>query len=110
VTKRTFVRSIGLAVAAFICVVGIAYGLFIHRFYPDPPGKDFPSPVNALQAQRQDLAYFRSLTAMDKSFSPASRQDAEAAISALESRDAPLSRQELHVKLMQIMALADNGH
>jgi hypothetical protein len=105
-----FIRSLGLAVAVFICVVGIGYGLFIHRFYPGPPSKDFPPPGNALQAQRQDLAYFRSLLAMDRSFSQASRKDAEAAISALELRDAPLSRQELHVKLMQIMALADNGH
>jgi hypothetical protein len=59
---------------------------------------------------RQDLTYFRALLAMDKSFSPAARTEAQQAISALESSDTPLSRQKLHVALMKIMALADNGH
>src|SRR5881296_624763 len=111
--NRRVVRICGtvvLVVGAVATLLGGAYGAFIHRFYPDPPTMDFLRPVDQAQAQRQDLTYFRKLLAMDKSFSPAARTKAQEALSALDSADAPLSRQQLHVALMKIMALADNGH
>lgn len=99
-----------LAVAALAVLLGGAYFALIHRFNPGPPAIDFPRPADALQAQRQDLDYFRRLLAMDRSFSPAARTAARQAVSALETSGTPLSRQALHVALMKIMALADNGH
>jgi len=99
-----------LVVGVVATLLGGAYAAFIHRFNPSPPTVDFPRPVDAIQAQRQDLTYFRKLLAMDKSFSPAARTEAQQALSALEASDIPLSRQKLHVALMKIMALADNGH
>jgi hypothetical protein len=101
----------GLVVIGVVgALLGGAYGAFTHRFNPNPPAMDFPRPADELQAQRQDLTYFRELLAMDKSFSSAARTEALQAVSVLESSDTPLSRQKLHVALMKIMALADNGH
>jgi hypothetical protein len=102
----TSLAVIGVGVA----LLGAAYGTLIHRFNPNPPSMKFPRPADPAEAQRQDLTYFRALLAMDKSFSPAARAEAQQAITALESSAAPLSRQQLHVALMKIMALADNGH
>jgi hypothetical protein len=111
--NRKVVRIFGTGLAvigAVAALLGVAYGTFIHRFNPSPPAMMFPRPADRVQAQHQDLTYFRALLAMDKSFSPAARAAAQQAILALESSAAPLSRQKLHVALMKIMALADNGH
>ncbi len=110
---RTVVR-IGLIVVAVAVVLGavgagLFYGLFAH-FYFDPPKADYPKPTSALEAQRQDLDYFRKLMKLDRSFSPIARAEAERRITELESLPAALPLPKLHVDLMQTMALADNGH
>jgi len=105
-----------IALIAGICIVVIAAGLgglyfaFMGNFKPEPPARDYPKPATALEAQRQDLNYFRKAMAFDRSFSPPARAEAERRIAALERARQAIPQQKLHVALMQIMALADNGH
>ena len=99
----------GICLAAGACVAGLAYAMLRH-FDPSPPLLTFPRPVNQLEAQRQDLRYFRELMALDRSFQPTTRAQAERRISMLEHLEAPLDRPHFRVALMEILALADNGH
>ena len=105
---------IGLFVVIIAVVVGAAGGglfyLFLQHFYFDPPKADYPKPSSALIAQRQDLDYFAKIMALDRSFRPESRAEAERRVAALEALPLALPLPKLHVALMQIMALADNGH
>ena len=111
--KKRIVRIANIALAAIAMIaamLGGAYGVFVHKFDPKPPDMKFPRPLDGVQAQRQDLTYFRVLLAMDHSFSASARTKAQQSLLALESSDTPMSRQKMHVELMKIMALADNGH
>ena len=85
------------------------YAMFLH-FYPSAPKKDYPQPAGALEAQRQDLDYFAKLIALDRAFTPAAWAEANRRIASLEKLPAPLDRPHFRVALMQIDALADNGH
>ncbi len=108
------VLRIGLFLVIAAAVIGAAgYGLFYalkEHFYFDPPRADYPKPATALVAQRQDLDYFDKVMALDRSFSPEARAKAERRVAALEALPTALPIAKLHVALMQIMALADNGH
>lgn len=107
-------RSIALHFLAVLVVLTLAaadlYLAFESNFGPQPPPPDFPKPANALEAQRQDLAYFRVLLAMDRSFTPAARTEAQRRIAALERTNSVLHKAKIRVALMEIVALADNGH
>jgi hypothetical protein len=99
--------------AVVILFVGVAGGFalcMLHKFNPNPPSNDFPKPANALEAQHQDIEQFSRLLAMDRSFSPAARAEANRRIAELKSEHAPLDRESFHVALLRITALADNGH
>ncbi len=88
---------------------GLFYAVMLH-FYPGPPAASYPAAGSPLEAQRQDLDYFRRLMRLDRSFPPGARAQAEARVTALEKSGAVLGPQRLQVALMQVMALADNGH
>jgi hypothetical protein len=111
---KSIAARIGMVVIALIIAVaaiggGIFY-LFGKHFYFDPPKPDYPKPTSALEAQRQDLDYFGKVLDLDRSFSPSARAEAHRQIAALEQLPKALPQQVLHVRLMQIFALADNGH
>lgn len=112
-TKGGILRA-GLGVLAVVVLfIGAAGGFalyFLHRFNPHPPPNDFPKPVNALEAQQQDIEQFSRLLAMDRAFSPSARADASRRIAELESERVPLDSGKFRVALMRITALADNGH
>jgi hypothetical protein len=96
-----------------VVMAGVGYGglqLTLAHFYPDPPAKDYPKPQSALEAQRQDLDYFKKLMALDRSYSPAARAEASRRVAQIEAASTPLSPQAFMVQLMRISALADNGH
>jgi hypothetical protein len=108
------VVRIGKVAILLVVVVGalggaLAYAMFRH-FDTAPPKVDYPKPANDLEAQRQDLGYFRKLIALDRSYEPATRIEAERRIAALESADKALDHPHFRVALMRILALADNGH
>src|SRR5690348_11880483 len=111
---RRFLIRLGIALGALVLVVAALAGLAIWamtlHFNPSPPAKDFPKPNTALEAQRQDLEYFSKLLALDRSFSPSARDEANRRIAALERLPEALPHQRLRVALMEIAALADNGH
>jgi hypothetical protein len=102
-------RSLAVVVLLLAAVGGFAL-CFHRKFSPDPPSNNFSQPASALEAQRQDIEQFSRLLAMDRSFSPAARADANRRIASLKSEPAPLDRERFHVALLRIAALADNGH
>ncbi|HTQ14659.1 MAG TPA: hypothetical protein VMH86_12370 [Rhizomicrobium sp.] len=110
---RRVLKIGGMVLAIVVLLAGLGAGGFygmLAYFYPDPPAKDYPRPANLLQAQRQDLDYFSKLQAMDRSYPPAARAEMQREVAAMEKADTPLSPQAFQVRLMQISALADNGH
>jgi hypothetical protein len=111
---KSIAARIGMVVIALVIAVAAIGGglfyLFTEHFYFDPPAADYPKPASAFEAQRQDLDYFRKALKLDRSFSPAAQAEALRQIAALEKLPRALPQQVLHVRLMQIFALADNGH
>jgi hypothetical protein len=112
-TKRGILRAGLWVVAVVVVFVGAAAGFALcwhHKFNPAPPSSNFPKPANALEAQQQNIEQFSRLLAMDRSFSPAARAEANRQIAELKSEQTPLDRERFHVALLCITALADNGH
>jgi hypothetical protein len=106
--RLAFVLGGGILVAV---VIGGGLILAFHfKFHRAPPSARYPAPASALESQRQDLDYFAKVMALDRALSGAARAAAEARLSALESLPEALPSPKLHVALMQVMALADNGH
>ena len=100
-----------LGIAVLVVALGAGgFLVFLNKFNPAPPALDYPHPANALEAQRQDLDYFGKLVAMDRAFSPAARQEADRRLAALRALPTALDRGHFRVALMEIVALADNGH
>jgi hypothetical protein len=107
--KKISIVALGLIALVLIGVFGFFGAMQLH-FHPSAPKPNYPAPASALDAQRQDVRYFRQLIAMDRSFTPATRAEANRRIDALEASDTVLDRPHFRVLLMQIDALADNGH
>jgi hypothetical protein len=109
IVKRISVIALGIILAILIAVGGFLAGMRLH-FHPAAPRSSFPPAAGALDAQRQDIRYFRQLIALDRSFTPAARTEANRRLDALEALGSVLDRPHFRVSLMQIDALADNGH
>ena len=77
-----WVLAVGVVLIAM--AGGLLFGLF-HTFNPAPPPSNFPKPATALQSQQQDIEQFSRLIAMDRSFSPAARAEADRQIAALKA-------------------------
>src|SRR5580765_1020849 len=111
--KRRILRIAGIVLAV---VVVLAAGLgalgyaFVHKFNPEAPEGGYAKPANALEAQRQDLDYFGKLIAMDRAYPAAARAEAQRRLAGMSSSKTVLDRSHLRVALMEIAALADNGH
>ena len=111
---KSAAKKISFIALGLIAFVVIAFGGFfaaMHlHFHTTAPKPHYPPAAGALGAQRQDIGYFRQLIAMDRSFPPAGRIEASRRIDALEAEGTVLDRPHFRVVLMQIDALADNGH
>ncbi len=107
--KKIIGTALGLIALPLIVVVGFFGAMQLH-FHPSAPKQSHPAASGDLDAQRHDIRYFRQLIAMDRSFAPAMRAEAARRIDALEALDTVLDRPHFRVLLMQIDALADNGH
>jgi len=107
--KRISVIAIGLILLVVIVAGGFFAGM-LHHFHPSAPQPHYPPAANTLDAQRQDIRYFRQLIALDRSFAPTDRTEANRRLDALEALGTVLDRPHFRVSLMQIDALADNGH
>src|SRR5215469_6297728 len=111
--KRAILRAGLWTLAVVVLFIGAAGGFALrmrHKFNPNPPPNHFPKPGNPLEAQQQDMEQFSRLLAMDRSFSPAARAEANRQIAELKSKPVPLDRERFHIALLRITALADNGH
>jgi hypothetical protein len=98
-----------VTITACALVAGLGF-IMVRHFNTPPPAAHYPKPATDLEAQRQDLAHFRKLVALDRSFEPAARAAAERRIAALEATGVAVDRAHFRVALMEILALADNGH
>ncbi|MGH8122617.1 MAG: hypothetical protein ACREPT_07570 [Rudaea sp.] len=107
--RRAVLVLVGVILAA-VAVVGGLLLAFLLNFHPFAPSASYPVPKSALEAQRQDLDYFAKAMALDRAFSVAARAQAEARVAALRALPEALPLPKLQVALMQVMALADNGH
>jgi hypothetical protein len=107
--KKISIMALGLILLVVLAVVGFFAAMQLH-FHPSAPKANYPLPTSALDAQRQDIRYFRQLIAMDRSFAAANRTEANRRIDALEALGTVLDRPHFRVLLMQIDALSDNGH
>jgi hypothetical protein len=107
--KRFGLMAIGLILLSAIAVGGFFVEMH-HHFHPSAPPKQDPPAANSLDAQRQDIRYFRRLIALDRSFAPKDRAEAYRRLDALDALGNVLDRPHFRVSLMQIDALADNGH
>lgn len=107
---RRLAFGLGGAILAAVVVVGGLILAFLFNFYHFAPKASYSAPKSALEAQRQDLDYFAKAMAFDRAFSPAAHAAAEARVSALKAMREALPSPKLQVALMQVMALADNGH
>jgi hypothetical protein len=99
----------GLVLAAIVALAALMFA-FKSSFQPSAPASHYPSPRSALEAQRQDLDYFSRLMDLDRAFSPTQRAEAQSRLASLAASPEALPASKLLVALMQIMALADNGH
>src|SRR6185436_8913504 len=102
---------IALGIAGVVAVaLGLLYWQFESRFHVSPPSPDYPAPKSALEAQQQDIDYLSKLIALDRSYTPQARAEAERRLKDLAALDHVLTRAQLRVAMSQLAALADNGH
>jgi len=99
-----------IPIGVLVALAGGLFYVFTAKFNPTAPSVDYPKPASALEAQRQDIDYFSKLIALDWSYAPAARAQAQRRLSALAAQTEVLDRGHLRVALQRIGALADNGH
>jgi len=110
---RKFLKISGIALGVILLLVAIVAGLLfamMRRFYPSPPQANYSRPKDPLEAQRQDLDYFAKLIGMDRSYSAEARAEAQRRLTQLADSNTVIPRRSFRVALMEIAALADNGH
>jgi hypothetical protein len=107
---RRIVLVLASAALALVVIVGGLNLAFRYNFHRAAPVASYPAPTSPLEAQQQDVDYFAKVIARDRAFSPAERETADARIATLQAMTNALPPPTLHVALMQVMALADNGH
>ena len=107
--KRISLLAIGL-VLLFAVAAGGFFAAMRHHFHPSAPQPQRSAAAGTLEAQREDIRYFRRLISLDRAFAPAARSEANRRLDALEAFGTLLDRPHFRVSLMQIDALADNGH
>jgi hypothetical protein len=110
---RKWLKIVGIAVGVVLLLIAIAAGLvyaMMRHFYPSPPQASYNKPKDPLEAQRQDLDYFAKLIAMDRSYSTEARAEARRRVSELANSKTVKPRPNFRVALMELAALADNGH
>jgi hypothetical protein len=107
---RRSAAILGAILLALVIAGGGVVTAFLLKFHVSAPKADYPAPQSALEAQRQDLDYFAKAMALDRSFAPAARIAAEKRVGDLKALAIALPPPKLHAALMQVMALADNGH
>jgi hypothetical protein len=110
---RKFVKIGGIALGFVLVLVAIASGLvyaMMRHFYPQPPQAIYNKPKDPLEAQRQDADYLAKLVALDRSYSPSARVQAQQRLAALANANTVIPHAAFLITMMEIAALADNGH
>jgi hypothetical protein len=107
--KRISLLALGLMLL-FVIAAGGFFAAMLHHFHPSAPHPQRLAAAGTLEAQREDIRYFRRLISLDRSFAPAARSEVNRRLDVLEALGILLDGPHFRVALMQIDALADNGH
>jgi hypothetical protein len=107
--RRVLLWAGGLVAILAATAAAIVYAGF-HVFYPVPPAPAGPPAHDLASAQRQDLAYFRHYFDLDRSYSDAARAKARALWSKAYARAGSLTPPQFDLAILEMVALADNGH
>jgi hypothetical protein len=112
--KRKWLWRIALWLGSAVLVVVAIGGALIYaaqrQFYPKVPAPHFPPPHSIVEAQRQDLQYFRHYLEYDRAYTPAARAEASHLLEEYLSRAGRLTPAEFELGVARMVALADNGH
>jgi len=99
-------RAVGVIAVGLIIFFGIVGTAFFaemnHHFHPPAPIATSSPAANALDAQRQDLRYFRQLIALDRSFSATDRAEANRRLATLEALETVMDKAHFRTSLMLI--------
>ena len=85
-------------------------GELMARFYFKPPQPAPAEVADRARGQALDAAYFLSYPDLDRAYPPEARERAKAMARDLARDAAGLSHEAFLLRVMQITALADNGH
>lgn len=107
---RTLLKIVAWTALVVVVALGATILAFYLHFHSSPPKVSYPHPEDALTAQRQELDYFGKIIALDRAFSAETRIEANRRLADLAAQTTPLDHAHLRIALMQIDALADNGH
>ncbi|HVY83056.1 MAG TPA: hypothetical protein VG994_18875, partial [Steroidobacteraceae bacterium] len=99
-----------IGVAAIVLLLGGLVVALFRTFYPSPPQADFPPPVDAATAQRQDFEYFAHYFDLNRTYSAAARARAQRMLAQYEARSGTFSSAQFELAIASMTALADNGH
>jgi hypothetical protein len=105
--------GLGVVVAIVLLAIGGLFGLYAAmraRFNPPAPAAVVVAGATPLEAQREDIAQFGRLIALDRAYAPAARREANAELAALAARPEVLPEPMFRMALLHVAALADNGH
>src|SRR5450432_1672367 len=107
---RRILKITGWTALGAVVTAGLIAAASYMYFYRAAPPPSYPKAADALVAQQQDLDYFGRLIARDRAFAPEARSEADRRLAQLKASTIALDHEHLRVALMQIVALADNGH
>lgn len=107
---RRFGIRLGRTALILVLLGAVAAFAFFHTFYPDAPKADFPPPADLAAAQRQDLDFFRNYLELNRSYTPAAREQATALLAQAAAQAGSFSPAGFDLAVARIVALADNGH
>ena len=107
-------RRVGIASGVVVLLLAIAAAAlayaFFHTFYPTPPEPHYPPAADAAEAQRQDLDYFRRYLDLNRSYTPAAREQASHLLAEDTAKAGTFTPAQFDLAVSRIVALADNGH
>ena len=101
-------RTLAAAAVAALAALGAGPAAAQHGEHGQPAA---PQAATSADAQRADIAVFRErFLAVDRSYAPTARAEAERRLAVLEGQAGAVSQAYFELELARIVALADNGH
>jgi hypothetical protein len=88
---------------------GLLFALF-RTFYPSQPDADFAPTQDVATAQQQDFDYFQHYFELNRTFTPATLEQARKRLAEHRAKAGSLSPAQFDLAIASVVAFADNGH